>query len=295
MSDISIIDTNLYKEDLSETIKKELDSIKPKDNILVQIIDDEQPIISQRYKKNICIPKLPYLQSKQYATLYQYISHVCVFNDFINNFYDNQAIPFHQLSYPVLKSDKFLTVKWIHKHKYKLVSFLDFKDDEIVIQDLIYTFYESVKNIDDILLILCIKSDDRNSVSSMFEQIHRSLNINKSKSQILLLIQNHFTKSDTAAIINTADCLILCNAIYLSDFEYYYGISQNKKIISKYNLNSNYNINLIGSHKKMINYKGSRNFYDHFNNDDMYYALNNRQHFNYNFQNSDTTNIIDII
>lgn len=293
MNNISIVDTGEYPDKISHIIQSEINDVTTTDNILIQITGDDQPIVSHRYKKNICIPKLPYIDTNQFF-LYTHLSKVCVFNDYLLELYENK-VPLYKLNYPVEISNQALSIKWYYSHKYKFVSIFNYQDDEIIIQDLLYTFYEASKNKDDYLLILCVKSNNKENIISIIDNIHKNLGIGKDKLKLILLVQPNFTTDDIAAIINASDCLIVCNSVYISDFEYYYALNTNKRIISKYNLNKNYEIDLIGSHKKLINYKGYKTFYDHFNIDDMYNALLSKKTFDYNFVNNNSTNIKNIL
>jgi hypothetical protein len=293
MSNINIVDTGEYPEKISKIIQLETNDITTTDSVLIQITGDGQPIVSNIYEKNICIPKLPYIDTDQ-VFLYKHLYKVCIFNDYLLDLYKDK-IPTYRLNYPIETSNQTLSVKWYYSHKYKFVSIFDFQDDEIVIQDLLYTFYEASKNKDDYLLILCIKSNNQNNVVSTIDTVHKNLNIGKDKLKLILLVKPNFTTEDISAIINEADCLIICNSVYVSDFEYYYALNLNKRIISKYNLDKKYQIDLIGSHKKLINYKGYKTFYDHFNIDEMYNAFLYKKTFDYKFMNHNLTNINNIL
>lgn len=243
---------------------------KPNKLTLLQLNSFEDPYISTKFDANISIPDIKTLDIVNIPEQYRFIQHVCCVNDYTQKTLEKLNIPSSRLKYKWDPHDNKLELNYIYQYFYKYAASFNYYDDKIIIQDLLYTFYEANKNIDDVVLILYISHNNKQEVLDDIQSLHKRINISQNQSKILLYVQHHFDDYAKIALINACDAILILNSIDIDNLSYNHALHQSKRIISKYCLYDKYSIDIVATTKKMIKYKNKRSFYDHIDIHSLY-------------------------
>ena len=211
---------------------------------------------------------------------------------------ESLGISSSKLNYKWDSHDNKLEINYIYQYFYKYVAIFNYYDDKIIIQDLLYAFYEANKNIDDVLLILYVSHSNKQEVLDDVHALHKRINIPQNKSKILLYIQHNFDDFSKIALINVCDAILLLNSIDIDNLSYNHALYKSKRIISKYSIYDKYPIDIVSTTKKMIKYKNKRSFYDHIDVHCLYQKFLQKNEYMqtiYNHTIPDNTNISSIL
>ena len=255
-----------YDSALSQIVQ----SLNPQYRTLLQFNNFDHVIISKDFKKNISIPRIPCLVELDIPMGYKMISHVCTTNDFHQNILSQYNIESKKINFVITPSEKTINTSNVFNRYYKFGSILSAEQDFTILQDTINLFYEATKHIDNTLLFLSIESERKNEVVDLIDKLHKNMSIPLSQTKIIFTISNNIDNNHRMSIINSIDCLLQLNEVYVSDFEYYYSLIKNKRIIGKYNLDNNYSIELIPYSKNITKYNKTKNFYHQFDHHELY-------------------------
>lgn len=245
----------------------------PKQKTIIQFCNYNQVITNRDYKQNICIPRIPCLENINPPLSYKLLSHVCVSNNLDQMVLSRHNIQSIKLDFVIKKCPDKLKISNAFDKYYKYGSIINFRQDLLVLEDLIYVFYESQRTLNNSVMLLAIEADDSKQVFSYIDKVHQQLNIKPSNSKLIITVTNSIDDKNRMSIINTIDCLLQINTLFISDFEYYYATLCQKRIIGKYNLDNAFNIETVGYQKKLFKFDNSLNFYHQFDHHDLYTKL----------------------
>lgn len=254
----------------SEKIAEEL---KPSQKIILQFSYYNQVCIAREYKNNILIPRIPRVKNLSFPISYKLLSHVLVSNDLDKDVLDSEGIEAIKLPMCFNANSDKLKISNVFDNYYKYGCILNFQQDMGVLKDLIPLFYHANRYRHNTLLVLSIESQDSQRVLSFIEDIHKHLNINPAYSKLILSINDTIDDNSRISIINTIDCLLQINSVFVSDLEYYYALSQQKRIIGKYNLDKNYEIETIPYQNQLFQFENRSNFFQKFDDHALYEKL----------------------
>lgn len=286
------------KNSFCDNLKKEAE---PKELCLIQLNELEHPYISKKFHKNICIPDIKLLSDISIPPEYRFIDHLCCTNDLISSILDNQNLEHFKLNYKWNPIDHEIQINNTYKNMFKYGAVFNYRDDQVILQDLLYVFYEATKNTDNVILLLYVSHESNKEVVEDIKNLHNRLNIKPHQSKILLYTQQSFDDISKMSLINICDCMMLFNSISIDELIYNHTLFKNKTLMSKYKLyNSNHNIKILNTTKKMIKYKGKRRFYEHIDIHNLYTYLTTINHDNgmqimMNHQPPQSTNISAIL
>jgi hypothetical protein len=255
-----------YDSALSETAR----SLNPKNKTLLQFNNFDNVIVSKDFKKNISIPRIPCLVELSIPTGYDLISHVCTTNDFHQNILSQNNIESERIDFVITPHENTLNISNIFNRYYKFGAILNAEQDSTILKDIIVLFYEATKHLNNSVLLLSIESERKNEIVELIDNLHKSMSIPLSQTKVVFTVSKNIDNNQKMSIINSIDCLLQINQVYVSDFEYYYSLIKNKRIIGKYNLNNNYSIELISYSKNIIKHNKTKNFYHQFDHHELY-------------------------
>jgi hypothetical protein len=285
----------IIKDSDSFISDKIIHEANPTTPTIVQFSYYDKIFISRKYRNNVCMPRLPVLDDISFPLSYKLVSHVVSTNDLSTKILQNNNIDVFQIKVPVELSNEKLKLSNTYIQYYKFGAVVNFREDTIILEDLICLFYKASYT-NDSLLVLCIESDDNTRVLSFIEKIHNQLNIDQSKTRIILMINSQITDIHRMQLINSIDCLLQLNTVFISDIEYYYAIASNKRIIGKYNLDNRYSIETVSSSKQLFKFNNASIFFDNYDQHDLYTLLKKRtQPIAQNMEVSSKTGISNII
>jgi hypothetical protein len=290
----------LIRDKFSYFSDKLVEEAKPSQQTVLQFSYYNKIFVAREYKQNILIPNIPCVTNLYFPISYKLVSHVCVSNDFHKDILDNNGIECIKLNMYLKPNNDSLKISNAFNKFYKYGCILNFKQDIGILKDLISVFYESSKHQNNIILLLGIESEDTNQTLSYIEDINRQLNIDPSSSKIILSINDTIDDNIRMSIINTIDCLLQMNTVFVSDLEYYYALSLRKRIIGKYNLDKRYEIETVSYHNKLFKFDSGCNFFHKFDDHDLYQKLKNvfpieNKSMNQIYSNDKSTGISKII
>jgi hypothetical protein len=255
-----------YDSPLSEVVQ----TLNVKQKTLLQFNNFDNVLVSKDFKKNISIPRIPCLVEVNVPLGYNLISHVCTTNDFHQNILSQYNIQTERINFVVTPHNNTLNVSNIFNDYYKFGAILNAEQDTTILQDIIYLFYEATKHIENTQLFLSIESDRKNEIMELIDKLHKNMSIPLSHTKLIFSINKNIDYNHRMSIINSIDCLLQLNVVYVSDFEYYYCLLKNKRLIGKYNLDNNYSIELIPYSKNITTYNKTKNFYHQFDHHELY-------------------------
>jgi hypothetical protein len=245
-------------------------ALNAKDRTLLQFNNFDNVFVSKNFKKNISIPRIPCLVEMSVPLGYSLVSHICVTNDFHQNILSQYNIESKKINFVINPHDNTLNTSNVFNDYYKFGTILNAEQDSAILQDIIYLFYEATKHIENTQLFLSIESSQKNEIMELIDRIHKNMSIPLSQTKLIFTINKNIDHNHRMSIINSIDCLLQLNAVYVSDVEYYYCLLKNKRLISKYNLDNNYSIELIPYCKNITNYNKAKNFYHQFDHHELY-------------------------
>lgn len=255
-----------YDSPFSEIVQ----SLNPKGRTLLQFNNFNNVLVSKDFEKNICIPRIPCLVEINIPLGYNLVSHVCVTNDFHQNILSQNNIESKKIKFVIEPNENILKASNIFNNYYKFGAILSAEEDASVLQDIIYVFSEATRKTENTLLFLCIESENKNEIIELINKLHKNMSIPISQTKLMFTINKNIDYNHRMSIINSIDCLLQLNEVYVSDLEYHYCILKNKRIIGKYNLDNDYNIELIPYSKSITSYGKSKNFYHQFDQHELY-------------------------
>jgi len=246
------------------------ESLNAKQRTLLQFNNFDNVIVSKDFKKNISIPRIPCLVELNVPLGYRLLSHVCTTNDFHQNILSQHDIESKKINFVITPHNNTLNASNVFNDYYKFGAILNAEQDSAILQDIIYLFYEATKYIDNTQLFLSIESSQKNEIMELIDKLHKSMSIPLSQTKLVFTINKNIDYNHRMSIINSIDCLLQLNVVYVSDIEYYYCLLKNKRLIGKYNLDNNYSIELISYSKNITNYNKIKNFYHQFDHHELY-------------------------
>ena len=245
-------------------------SLNPKHRTLVQFNNFNNVLVSKDFERNICVPRIPCLVELNVPLGYNFVSHICVTNDFHQNILSQNNIQSKKIKFAIEPNENILKVSNIFNSYYKFGAILSAEEDSSVLQDIICVFSEATRKIENTLLFLSIESGNKNEVVELINKLHKKMSIPLSQTKLIFAINKNIDHTHRMSIINSIDCLLQVNETYVSDLEYHYCLLKNKRIIGKYNLDNDYNIELIPYSKNITTYGKRKNFYHHFDHHELY-------------------------
>lgn len=270
----------------------------PKKLTLLQLNDFDEPYISTKFDVNVSIPDIKTLDILNVPEQYRFIQRVCVVNDLTKQILNKHNLSPCMLNYKWNPHDNLLELNNAYQYFYKYAAIFNYYDDKIIIQDLLYTFYEANKNIDDVILVLYVSHNNKQEVLDEIQALHKRINISQQQSKIILYIQQSFDDYAKIALINVCDAILILNSIDIDNLSYNHALYKSKRIISKYTLYNKYEIDIVNTTKKMIKYKNKRSFYDHIDIYSLYQKFLHKDEYiqtMYNYNTPDHTNISSIL
>lgn len=257
----------------TENVKQEAE---PKHLSLIQFNDLEQPYISKKFHKNISIPDFKIIDDIGIPSEYRFIDRICTTNDLTFDLCKNAGFEASRLNYKWDPVDNQLQINSLYRDSFKYGAVFNYRDDQVILQDLLYVYYEATKNIDNIILILYVANENQNETIEDIQKLHNRIGIKPQQSKILLYTQTSFDDVSKMALINICDSMLILNAISIDEIIYNHTIFRNKSLVSKYRLSDKDNVTMIATTKKMIKYKGKRRFYQHIDTHSLYQSFSNQ-------------------
>lgn len=249
---------------------EKVEGLTPSKPTLIQFNQFNSVYVSKYFYKNISVPKIPCSAKLEIPIGYGLVSHVCVTNDFHKNILDQHGISVQKIGLVLTPHNDSIKINRVFNNYYKFGAILNAEDDISIIQDTICIFYEATKHIENTVLFLSIESEKKDEIINAIDRLHKTIGISPSRSKIIFTIIPKTDNNHRMSVINTVDCLLQINSIYISDLEYYYCLLKNKRIIGKHNLDDNYNIELISSSYRISQYDKVKNFFPQFDHHELY-------------------------
>jgi hypothetical protein len=258
----------LIQESQSKLAETIAEHFNPSQKTILQFTLYDKLFISRKYTKNIVFPRIPYIEYIDFPKAYSLVSKVCVTNDVAQNILNQNHIDSLKLDFIVSYNQNKIKLNRVFDNYYKFGAILNFNQDIHIIEDLVCVFYEAAR-FRNTILVLAIESTEEQKVLDFIENLHKKIGIAPSSTKVILSISGNITDDYRISVINSIDCLLQINAVFISDIEYYYALQSHKRIIGKYNLDKRYNIETISTNKRIFKFQKCNNFYDHIDHDSL--------------------------
>jgi hypothetical protein len=251
-------------------LHEKVEELIPSKPTLIQFNEFDNVYISRYFDKNISIPRVPHFAKLDIPMGYNLVSHICVTNDFHKKILTQYNLPVQKINLTLTPHNNAIKINHLLNSYYKFGAILNADEDLSVIQDTICIFYEATKHIENTILFLSIESEKKDEIINMIDKLQKNIGILPSRSKILFTVIEKIDNNYRMSVINTVDCLLQINSIYVSDLEYYYSLLKNRRIIGQHNLDDSYNIELISSSYRMTQNSKFKNFSPQFDHHELY-------------------------